>query len=128
MILFIIGIMIYALIEARMDFWDIRDNKPIYHKEGWFRRAGIAGILIVVMLLLTDVTFPALCLVAYGVFSLSFRITLNLIRGKSWDYVSSSNVYDSLFLHIFGDKGGMAASIVELGAAALGVHLYLNHL
>lgn len=113
----------YAFVEAQTDFWDISDNKPIYHKEGWFRRAGIAGILIVVMLLLTDVTFPALCLVAYGVFSFSFRITLNLLRGKSWDYVSTGNLYDILFIHLFGYNAGLGASAVEICSFIVGLTL-----
>ena len=129
-LLFFVAIMVvFALAEARMDAAYIGDNKPIYHGEGWFRRAGVTAVLMLVMLaggMDTD-ALPACALMAYGAFTPVFRIVLNLRRKLLWDYVSESSMYDGIFIAMFRAHAGLMASVVELTALSFGIHLYLTH-
>ena len=73
---FVAIMVVYALAEAGMDAADIGENKPVYHGEGWFRRAGVTAVLMLVMLaggMDTD-ALPSCALMAYGAFTPVFWI------------------------------------------------------
>lgn len=101
--------------EATTDALDILANKPIFHTEGWITRtifcgagAGFAAIPAEEYL----TTFYCCLCVAYGAFTSTFRFLLNRKRGLHWLYVSESNMYDRMLIHMAGIS---SAGIVGYG-------------
>jgi hypothetical protein len=46
-------------------------------------------------------------------FAIAHRLYYNYLRGTAWDYISTSNGYDRMFLGTFGDMGGVLAYVYE---------------
>lgn len=134
--LFVAACMVFAAVmDARQDAADIRANRPIHHTALWMERAGFALVSIAVAICVglfrgADLgpLFIGLPLVAYGSFTPAFRFLLNVGRTppKEPDYVSLSNVYDTVFIMVFGNNAGRAAYTTELLALAVGVGVVIK--
>lgn len=134
--LFVAACMVFAAVmDARQDAADICANRPIHHTALWMERAGFACVIISLCIAVAiyrgdpiGPLFIGLPLVAYGSFTPAFRFLLNVGRTppKEPDYVSLSNVYDTVFIMVFGNNAGRAAYITELLALAVGVGIILK--
>jgi hypothetical protein len=122
LIAFSFCIFLLAVWNARNDARDIADHVLIDHQQEWMYRALIAfgfawvfgkGWGIVWMLIGGAFLFSAV-----------FRLTLNRLRGKAWDYVSLSNTYDSVFIMAFGADAGRNAYVLEAAVCAACFALY----
>jgi hypothetical protein len=90
-----------ALLQARIDATAIMAHKPINH--GWMfwtKRAIVHGTPILAAAHLTGDYLHAIAAIA--AWTSAHRYTLNAIRGKAWDYISTSNGYDRFFLRLAG--------------------------
>lgn len=112
-----------AASEAQRDADTIADNEPIDHSRRWVYRAStIFGLSIAATVVtLNHVGMAYAAIGAAFLFSAVFRYRLNTLRGLPFDYVSTSNVYDSVFIGFFGANAGRAAYVTEaiITAAAL---------
>ena len=146
LLIYIALVALFASEEARADAIDIRNGKPIRHADAWKERACVAafGALIVSAMHLFWVWglgvflwhFAGLCVVAVGAFTPVFRWRLNRLRGMDARYVSGSNVYDTVFIILAGEKvthrlwahrAGLIAYLVELLALLIGCGITLAH-
>lgn len=108
---------------AMDDLEDIGAGRRIRHGLQWMIRAGVV-VALLIMWALSGLA-PLLRIAVVGVamaalFSTTFRISLNWLRGLDWRYVSTSNWYDrqwiSLALRLRGNvitNGGLMATVVE---------------
>lgn len=130
--LLIFALVCYAHAEARRDFDDIEGGKDIDHRSGLIRRVFIAGVACAIVFGLamphTWASAIACAQMACGIWAPVFRWRLNHLRGLDPDYISYSNVYDSLFLLVSPGHGGRLAYAVEITAVAYGIFLYYSNL
>ena len=123
-----------ATSSAENDFKQISKNEPIDHAAQWVARAILSFLAVLSLAFLcylgTDCSW-GLLIVYYSMvsafwFSVLFRHQLNLKRKLSYDYISNSNVYDSVFITIAGKNGGKLAIIFELVMVAIFSYLSLH--
>ena len=98
-------IALFAAYCATDDIADIGSERVINHRKQWILRAFGAIVLVVLWCGYmephwTRVLFTTIA--SAPLFSLVFRTALNLLRGKSWWYVSPSNYYDYVFMVMTG--------------------------
>jgi hypothetical protein len=99
-----------ALVQARIDAERIMAHLPINHGwMFWIKRAAVHGLPILAAAYFTG--SAAVFVAAVFAWTSTHRYALNAIRGKAWDYISTSNGYDRLFLRLPGK--GKAAYIAE---------------
>ncbi|MFO0447201.1 MAG: hypothetical protein ACK52I_00695 [Pseudomonadota bacterium] len=117
MILFIYSLAVcIAFAEAWRDADAIAVNAPIDHAARWMDRAVITAVLMLVLVGLGALSFWNSVYTAIGsafLFSAAFRYRLNTLRDLPFDYVSTSNVYDSVFIGLFGFNAGRTAYLTE---------------
>ena len=106
--------------EARM----IADGEEIDHAELMVRRLLFTAPVVVWTWWM--VTTSLLALAAYSAmvwacFTIFHRYRLNELRRLPWDYISLSNIYDSIWVWMAGHWGGYAAYLFEylVNAAAV---------
>lgn len=117
-----------ALLCASIDAWLIALNKPIAHGIRLAVRVVFALGYIVALASMGAGWQPRLVPIAIGggaVFVCVFRFALNALRGKLPIYISTSNVYDRMWMTLAysmgkHNHGGFIAYIVE-SAIALAV-------
>lgn len=96
---------IMALYQAAL----IRHNRPIYH--GWWGLVSAALIALAACLVFADLRtgwHVIVYVAAQGAFRLPvFNVSLNLFRGKKWDYMSatSGSILDKIETEI--DRGNV---------------------
>lgn len=98
----------FADISGSLDAYMAKAQIKITHGPRWLARTAFA-LLCVYM---GHFNWLALLLCA-ATFSMMFRFAYNRSYGNKLDYISSSNIYDSIFLKVFGKNGGKAAYLVE---------------
>jgi hypothetical protein len=99
-----------ALLQASIDATAIMAHKPISHGwMFWIKRAFVHGLPILAAAYFTGDYLHAITAIA--AWTSAHRYVLNAIRGKAWDYISTSNGYDRFFLRLPGQ--GKAAYIAE---------------
>lgn len=106
----------YGYAEGYKDADTINAGGPIDHVTGWWTRFGVAVLVIMVCSAEIGVGKQVVWgwpFVAYGAFNVAFRASLNSHRKMPLSYMSLSNVYDSVFIRLFGKGAGVAAYIVE---------------
>ena len=90
----------HALFWAATDARDIRNGKDIKHGVRWALRAAIeVGATLAVMPFGWGAVMTTLA--AAFLFSALFRFLLNTMRGRHWNYISPSSLYDWMFLRPF---------------------------
>lgn len=129
MIYLIISIILFAYISAKYDYIKILYHDPITridHIKRWLFRAlfGITLSLTHYNDLYVPIWFSILLIIAFT-FSISFRLFLNYFRNIKFNYISNSNIYDSIFLKISKSKGGYFIYIFELVIIIIG--FYIKH-
>lgn len=128
-------IIAYAICaEAFDDFKQIGKGEEIGHMEQWVIRCAIATLITALathaLVAYHDVHWTigfALLLNCWPLFSLPFRVTLNLLRKLDWRYLGERAAYDQAFLmlgHLIAASisytgkwklvGGLIASLFEL--------------
>ena len=95
----------HALLWAATDARDIRNGKNINHPVRWALRAAIeVGASLVFAFIRNEPIGIRLVLVTIAaafLFSALFRFLLNTMRGRHWNYISPSSLYDWMFLRPF---------------------------
>lgn len=95
----------HALFWAATDARDIRNGKNINHGVRWAIRAAIeVGTSLVFAFIRNEPIGIRLVLVTIAaafLFSALFRFLLNTMRGRHWNYISPSSLYDWMFLRPF---------------------------
>ena len=99
---------VIALWSSRDDARQIERGEDINHATQWAARALIIGGLT---LWLSD-WWDAIGMAA--LFNIVFRWDLNKRRSLPVDYVSLSNIYDTIFISLFGASAGEMAYAIEL--------------
>lgn len=115
-----------AASEAQRDADAIARHETIDHSQRWIYRAStIFGLSIAsTIVTLNHVGIAYAAIGAAFLFSAVFRYRLNILRGLPFDYVSTSNVYDSVFIGLFGTNAGRAAYVTEAMIAAAAMVVY----
>jgi hypothetical protein len=101
----------FAWGSAKEDAYCIAKGRPIAHAAQWLFRAGVTVLFCNVLGHLW------LSIGLAFLFSAVFRFTLNYQRGLDWRYVSTSNIYDSVFIWLARGRvhrAGTIAYITEL--------------
>lgn len=105
--------------DARQDAALIAAGNAIDHADGLSERAAICVVLSALFTVIGErvgetwwFALPVIGVWA-GSFGIVFRWSLNRMRGLEWDYVSSSNRYDTLFIGLFGKLAGAMEYAVE---------------
>ena len=116
--LYLVALLVYASAEAKMDADSIKAGASIDHVDGFVRRLIIVFIMVVIVLTLTlggPWDMALLMGMAYGLWTPTFRLILNLRRGKDWCYISRSNRYDTLWFNLNWDgrDAGVMAYLFE---------------
>ena len=119
-----------AWVDANADAQHILAGHPINHADGLTERS-VLGAVIVLSLWAVAKHYGAtwwhllgLALAFAAAFSIVFRARLNHRRSLPLTYVSLSNVYDSVFIRIFGVQAGTAAYTSEVLVLACGTIIY----
>lgn len=119
-----------AWVDANADAQHILAGHAINHADGLTERS-VLGAVIVLSLWAVAKHYGAtwwhllgLALAFAAAFSIVFRARLNKRRGLPLTYVSLSNVYDSVFIRIFGVQAGTAAYTSEVLVLACGTIIY----
>jgi len=118
----LLSIMSYiANLSAQDDYAQIRNHEYINHKKQWLIRATITFLLVVCLVTFYNLLFSSswiligyYSLIAAFWFSIVFRYKLNSLRQLPIDYISRSNIYDSIFINIANKNEGKLAYIIEL--------------
>lgn len=142
--------LLYALMCAWKDYWDITHRFRIAHGSSWVIRAGSVLLVIVWLAALSDRPWWIALTTAAGcgaMFSLVFRLALNKMREKSWKYLSPSAHYDWAFIRLFmrrypreqaledwvllqysqdARRAGVAASVFEIAVFAVSLWLSIT--
>lgn len=125
---FLLTVLLYittyiANLSAHDDYNQIKNHEPIDHKVQWLVRATLTSILVIGLTLIHNLVFPNSWIISvyYSLtaafwFSIIFRLILNALRGLPYDYISKSNLYDSVFIALANKNGGKLAYIFELVA------------
>lgn len=106
--LLLIAVAILAYFDAKREARMIAalpGGPDLDHKELIWRRLRNIGALVMVAVVCDgtdgwDALWMGLCHAggAWGVFTIVHRLSLNLMRGKTWNYTSRGNKYDSAFI------------------------------
>lgn len=111
----------FALLYARHDYLETeyRDlttlGGDVNHKARLVIRSAYALVLALVVAL-PELRLLALLATGLAVgcaFALPFQISLNVRRGKGWDYVGAGNTYDQLLTRLFKEGAGEAGVIIS---------------
>lgn len=100
-----ISIALLATLEAYIDYRAIIRHKYINHTMEWIQRAVMAAIVLTILYLSKafsqDITTLACILISTPpVFSIVHRLVLNKLRGRTYFYISPSNLYDLVWICI----------------------------
>lgn len=121
-------ILVLAYSEAVGDAASIEGNIPIDHVRGFVLRSVLALFSALWAAYVQPMGVWQFVFMMIGgafLFSAAFRFLLNRMRGIAWDYVSLSNVYDTVFIEAFGVNAGRAAYVTEGIILAACVAAYL---
>jgi len=118
----LLSIMSYiANLSAQDDYAQIRNHEYINHKKQWLTRATITFLLVVCLATFYNLLFSSswiligyYSLIAAFWFSIVFRYKLNSLRQLPIDYISKSNIYDSIFITLANKNGGKLVYTFEL--------------
>lgn len=110
---------ILAVWCAEYDAARIIRGKVIHHKLWWTIRAVVVAVTCI------GSGVPLMAIGCAGLFSGLFRWELNTLRGLAWWYISTSNLYDRVWIKIGGSvkAGGIGATCAEY-SVFLGVVVY----
>lgn len=95
---------LFALYCAQDDARQIRMGVTIKHASQWIVRAGVVLLFMVCFVVLTKPTIGQAVLITLAcapLFSMVFRFLLNTMRGRHWNYISPSSLYDWQYLRPF---------------------------
>ena len=109
-LLLILLVAILAYFDARREkrMIDARPGGPdLDHKELIWRRLRNVGVLVMVAVVCDgtdgwDALWMGLCHAgaAWATFTITHRLSLNLMRGFDWGYVSDGNAYDRFWINL----------------------------
>jgi len=119
-IVFLITLAVYAYRQAWRDYLRISLGQPIDHGARLKERLWFAGVRWLICASLGVFVFNVYWLDAllwipagWATWTAMFRLSLNKMRGLHWNYISPSNVYDSVFLRITWGKFPDRTELVE---------------
>lgn len=123
-----------SLLDASDDKKKIDAGAYVDHYQGLVERAVICTVCVVLFCaVLTFNGYPILIAAPTticwaSIYAITFRLRLNTLRGLEPTYVSLSNVYDSIFIRLFGHRAGIAAytfeAIALAASTAIGAIIY----
>ncbi len=116
------SIVLFAVISSKLDYEIIENGEKVDHIKSWIFRA-VFGLSLY-LTFTSSICIPVIVLISF-LFSAVFRYYLNYLRSKKFDYISTSNFYDSIFIRIFGQSGGKAAYVFELSLSIISILLIL---
>ena len=120
-----IAIILFANRESLLDYIKILLHQKIDHISSWIYRATFA--LVIIFLIPNTTLFDKFLLsiaVAF-LFSAIFRFRLNGRRKKPLRYISTSNIYDSIFIKLFPKNHGTLIDLIEMTIFIISTILYL---
>lgn len=120
-----IAIILFANRESLLDYTKISAHQKIDHISSWIYRATFA--LVIIFLIPNTTLFDKFLLsiaVAF-LFSAIFRFRLNGRRKKPLRYISTSNIYDSIFIKLFPKNHGTLIYLIEMTIFIISTILYL---
>jgi len=124
-ILLYILIILFANRESLLDYTIISNHQKINHVSSWIYRA-IFALTIVFLIPNTTLFDKVLLSIAVAfLFSAIFRFRLNGRRKKPYNYISTSNIYDSVFIKLFPKYHGTLVYVVEITIFIILTTLYL---
>jgi len=124
-VLLYIAIALFANRESLLDYTKISMHQKIDHISSWIYRATFA--LMIIFLIPNTTLFDKFLLsiaVAF-LFSSIFRFRLNGRRKKPLGYISTSNIYDSVFIKLFPKKHDILIYLIEMMIFIISTILYL---
>ena len=100
-----ISIALLAVLEAYIDYRAIIQHKYINHTMEWIQRAVMASIVLTLLYLSNAFSQDIVTLVCIAIstppmFSIVHRLVLNRLRGRTYFYISPSNLYDLVWICI----------------------------